>query len=172
MPFTLENGDLQDFRELFRPGNIWSSIREDPEAMRFWHVLREVPGEAWIQHGTGCVAVITVAHDRIESVELLQGERAEAMLRRYGFRVSDEQRRRGRKFLRPGRQITEAMEEGWPHGFGIEPLSQRGGGDGAELFRYRLSWGGVLEVKADKNGKIRSHRWYEGGEALDLIDGK
>ncbi|HPA72179.1 MAG TPA: hypothetical protein PKY31_07920 [Spirochaetota bacterium] len=172
MRFTLENGDLRDFRELFRPGNIWSSIRKDPEAMRFWHLLREVHGETWIQHGTGSVAKITVRQDRIKSVELLQGDQAEEILRHYGFQVPEEHHRRGRKFLKPGRLLTEALEEGWPHGFGIEPLSQRSAGDGVELYRYRLSWGGVLEVKTDGKGRIRSHRWFEGSDALDVLNGR
>ncbi len=169
MPFELADGDLQEFREIFRPGVIWPALREDHEAMRFWHILSESSGVVLIQHGTGAVVFLTIEGEQIAGVDLRQGREAESLLREKGFRVSREQRRRGKKVLRPGRKVEEAMAEGWPRGYGLEALRPVPAGEGHTFIRYRLSWGGVLEVEADHDGRVIRHRWHEGGDALDML---
>jgi hypothetical protein len=169
MPFELADGDLREFRKIFRPGVIWPALREDHEAMRYWHILNESSGEVLIQHGTGAVAFLTIEGERIAGVDLRQGREAESVLREIGFRVSHEQRRRGKKFLRPGSHVDEAMAEGWPRGYALATLPPVPSGERRTRIRYRLSWGGVLEIEADHDGRVIRHCWREGGDALDIL---
>jgi len=75
--FHLADGDLKDFREAFKVGNVWSWLREDAEAMRYWHVLSETAPEVRMHHGTGAFAVLSITDDRITDISLLQGSEAE-----------------------------------------------------------------------------------------------
>jgi hypothetical protein len=166
--FRLSEDDRKEFRGTFLTGRKWSRLRDDGELMRFWHVLREEPGRVLVQHGTGAVAFISIEDDRISRVRIAEGPEAESILRGKGFRISRETRRRAGKFLRHGRRAADAMQEAWPGGLGYEELSVERAGDG-KLYRYRFSWGGLLELKTDANDRIRDYSLIEGGAALDTI---
>ena len=166
--FKLSGGDLEEFRRVFKVGNIWSRLRDDGEAMRFWHVLSETPSGVRMHHGTGAVALLTVKDDRILDVMLLQGSEAEEVLRKEGLRISGENRAKAGKYLRRSRIASVAMNDAWPSGRGLQKLPCEASGSG-ELLRFRLSWSGVLEVETDSRGRIESYRFHEGGAAIDLI---
>ncbi len=169
MDFHLADGDLKDFREAFKVGNVWSWLREDAEAMRYWHVLSETAPEVRMHHGTGAFAVLSITDDRITDISLLQGSEAEELLSREGLRVSPEDRRKAGRFLQMGRMAAEALDAAWPSGLGLEELPAGSAADSGELLRSRFSWGGVLEIETDPHGRIRGYRFYEGGDAIDLL---
>ncbi|MBN2587305.1 MAG: hypothetical protein JXA64_12080 [Candidatus Fermentibacteraceae bacterium] len=169
MCFRLSDGDLREFRDCFSAGSIWSRLREDAEAMRFWHVLGETASEVRMHHGTGAFAVLSITDDRITDISLLQGSEAEELLSREGLRVSPEDRRKAGRFLQRGRMAAEALEAAWPSGLGLEELPAGPASDGGELLRKRFSWGGVLEIETDPLGRIRGYRFREGGDAIDLL---
>lgn len=169
-PFSLMDGDMNEFRNFFKSGHIWSRLLKDREGFRFWKILREFNGELWIQHGTGAIAHIIVDEDRIISVELLQEEQAESILRKYGFSVSPDMHDQARKFLRPGKDVHAALLAAWPHLAGLAPLPSVSCDNDATLIRFRFAWRGILEVKASLEGKVVSYIWYTAGEAIDIVN--
>ena len=42
-PFTLADGDLEEFRRVFKSGTPLSRLLEDHEEFRFWSILRVYP---------------------------------------------------------------------------------------------------------------------------------
>ncbi len=168
MRFSLAEGDLIEFREYFKPGCIWSCLRGDPEALRFWKILRETDDGVLMHHGTGAVAILTMKKGRLNEVSLLQGRDAEEVIRREGFRMSAENRLKVKKHLRAGAVVKEVLGEAWPLAGQITHLFSTDLPGGVKLLYYRFSWGAILEITADENGRIRSRRCLEGGEALDV----
>ncbi|MCK5840566.1 MAG: hypothetical protein KAH31_00245 [Candidatus Sabulitectum sp.] len=168
--FFLTDGDLNEFRSFFKPGHIWSLLLKDAEGFRFWKILREVNGELWIQHGTGAVAHVFIDKDRIISVELLQEEQAEKILRKYGFPVSSDMRHRASKFLCSGKDVHSALLAAWSRLAGLSPLPPVLCDNGITLIRYRFSWQGILEVKVSPEGRVVSHLWYTAGDAMDILN--
>lgn len=165
--FRLVEDDKREFDLIFRPGVLWSLLREDHEALRFWNLLRESPKEILMHHGTGAVARMTLENGRLKDVLLLQNGDAEDVMRREGFRVSEENRRKTKKYIRTGMPVDKALMEAWPLRGQITPMPPVQLSDGAELLRYMFAWGAVLEIEADREGRIRKRRLLEGGEALD-----
>ncbi len=165
--FRLEEGDKKEFNLIFRPGALWSFLREDHEALRFWNILRESGSEILMHHGTGAVARIELEDGRLKDVVLLQNGDAEEVMRREGFRVSGQNRKKTEKHIRTGRPVQEALREAWPRKGQIKPLTTVELPEGGRLLRYSFAWGAVLEIEADRSGRIRKRRLLEGGDALD-----
>lgn len=158
---SLTHGDLADFKERFEVGVLVVRSLDDPESMRFWHILNRKPGEAIMQHGTGAVAVLGVYEGRISSVQLFQGEDAVPLLEEYGFRVS------------PGvrRLISSLLSRREPPAAALSSLSflEKLPRTVQGVLHYRLSWGGILAVRLSSSGRVSSHRWLTGGEALAFM---
>jgi len=169
MYFKLSSGDLKEFRGVFQVGNVWSWLRDDGEAMRFWHVLSETPSKVRMHHCTGAVVLFSIKDDRISGIRLLQGSEAEEVLRTEGLRISSEIRSKAGQYLRRGREAAVALDDAWPSGRGLQQLPGKTTDSEGGLLRFRFSWGGVLEVETDSLGKIESYRFHEGGAAVDLI---
>ena len=167
MGFRLEEDDKKEFSLIFRPGAIWSFLREDHESLRFWNILRESHREILMHHGTGAVARMTLEDGRLKDVILLQNGDAEEVMRREGFRVSGQNRRKTEKHIRTGRPVEEALREAWSLRGQITPLSTVELPEGGRLIRYKFAWGAVLEIEADRGGRIKKRRLLEGGDALD-----
>ena len=167
-PFRLSHDDRAAFLADFEPPFRWSRLNCG-ECLRFWHVIHMEPGRILLQHGTGAVAILTRQDDLVSRVELVEGEAAEPHLRNHAFQVGDDLRERFRRALTVGRPAYAAMKAAATPSSGVTALDRIVEPDGKERWRYRASWGGVLEVRVDTDGAVLGHRWHTGGEALDLL---
>lgn len=158
--FTLTPSARQDFEEAFRPPFDWSRRRGD-EALRGWTTIDASPRALQLMHGTGAVAIFTLAGDRVTAVELLEGAPAEAVVRRLGFPAPAELQRRVRQAFRVGRAVDEAAAAAFR-----QPVAQLPPRDG--LRWYRSPEGAVVEVREDA-GRVAGVQLRTGGAALDLL---
>lgn len=160
MEFALASGDKHEFEQAFCPPFDWSRCIGD-EALRFWQTLEASPRALHLMHGTGAVAIFTLAGDRVTAVQLLEGAPAEAVVRRLGFQAPAELQRRVRKAFRVGRPVDEAAAAAFR-----QPVAQLPARDG--LRWYRSPEGAIVEVREDA-GRVAGVQLRTGGAALDLL---
>ena len=160
MDFALAPCDKRDFEEACLPPFDWSRLRGD-EVLRGWRTLDASPRVLHLMHGTGAVAIFTLAGDRVTAVELLEGAQAEAVVRRLGFPAPKDLQRRVREAFRLGRPVDEAAAAAFR-----QPVAQLPPRDG--LRWYRSPEGALVEVR-EENGRVRGVQLRTGGAALDLL---